>query len=132
MSNLLNKKHYWTILKYPYLEDARIFVYKEQINSTLYFSANDIAYCLEFNIPHDAIKRFISMNKLSRLPFTSGTFLNTETVFNFITNTLITFPNDSNHENNNRKRQRIKQFQLWFERYIRKCENSKTGILCPQ
>lgn len=126
------RKHYWVVINYPFIEKARIFVYKEQINNTLYFSANDIAYCLEFNIPHVAVQTFIPKNSLSHLPFTSGTFLNAEAVSNFITDALISIPNVINDELNQKKRQRIKQFKKWFEKYLSKCANSNSGIICPK
>lgn len=132
MSNLLVKRHYWIIINYPYKEKARIFVYKEQINNTLYFSANDIAYCLEFNIPHNAIKTFIPKKSLSYLPFTNGIFLNIEAVSNFITDTLISIPNDFNDEINQKNQQRIKQFEKWFNNYLSKCANENSGRLCPK
>lgn len=129
MSNLLVKKHYWILINYPYMEKARIFVYKEQVNNTLYFSANDIAYCLEFNIPHKAVQTFIPKQSLSRLPFTNGTFLNAEAVSNFITDILISIPDN---ELNQKKRQRIKLFGKWFENYLSKCGNLNFGTLCPK
>lgn len=132
MSNVLFKKHYWIVLKYPFLEEARIFVYKEKVNHTLYFSANDIAHCLEYNIPHDAILTFIPKNSLSRLPFTNGTFLNAEAVSNFITDTLINLGNDTVDDNIRDKRKRIKRFRTWFQKYLSKCANLKTGKTCPQ
>lgn len=132
MSHIFVKKHHWIIINYPYMEKARVFVYKEQVNNTLYFSANDIAYCLEFNIPHNAVQTFIPKNSLSYLPFTNGTFLNTEAVSNFITDTLISIPNDINDDVNQKKRQRIKQFQKWFENYLSKCANLKSGMICPR
>lgn len=132
MSNGSIKKHHWIVLNYPFLEKARIFVYKEQVHNTLYFSANDIAYCLEYNVPHDAILTFIPRNNLSRLPYTNGIFLNAQAVSDFITDTLIVLGNDEVDDNIRAKRERIKRFRTWFQKYLSKCANLKTGKTCPQ
>ena len=110
----MSKKYYSTILNYPFSNKNKIFMYKDLKTETLYFSANDIAYCLGYDPPHKAIQNFIPINDIIQIPFINGKLLNKHSILNFVDvlrNLILDTPDS---QIKNRKLENLENFRNWF------------------
>ena len=121
---MMSDRHHSFLINYPYVSGAQIFVYKDQKTNKLYFSANDVAYCLGFDPPHEAIRDFIPTDHIKKLPYTNGKFLDMQSIADF----LFTLSNDKD------RMLKVTIFRVWLrlclEAYSFSSSPSDSNLLC--
>lgn len=107
----------WALVRYPRYTlhrgdlqtEYNMYVYQDE-HLNLYFSANDVAWCLGYEAapPHKVVEKHVPPQDLHTLSYATGQFMTVDGVRRFL---------DRTHG-----RDEVR-FRDWFEKYVTECEN---------